>query len=69
MRCRACNCKLDNVEMSRDVEYNGMCRSCVGKSDPPYIYTRDREYEHQNVTDSLSHLVSEDLYTNNDWQI
>ena len=66
MRCRACNCKLDNVEMSRDEEYNGMCRSCVGKSDPPYVYTRDREYEHQGLTESISLLATDGIYSNID---
>ena len=61
MRCRACNCKLDNVEMSRDVEYNGMCRTCVGRSDPPYVYTRDREYEHEGLTGSISMLTTNGL--------
>jgi len=66
MRCRACNVKLDAIEMSRDEEYNGMCRSCVGKSDPPFVYTRDREYEHQNVTESISLITLNGINTNLD---
>jgi hypothetical protein len=65
MRCKACNVGLDSVEMSRDEEYNGMCRKCVGKSNPVYIYTRDKEYAHEKLTESLNISDCNNFITNN----
>lgn len=58
-RCRSCNRKLFEVEMSQKKvndpdSYEDMCNICKGAASSQYNYTEEKQYHHSDLVDGMT---------------
>lgn len=60
-RCKACNKRLESVEMyvnSFDVEDYSMCNRCISASKDIYVYTRDKQFQLEDLEEGITLPIS-----------